>query len=136
MTVTRRLGGYTLNDETTDLAPINAKQRAAIVALLTTGDVSKAAQAAGVSRESLYRWLRDPRFKAELRQAEGDAMRGLARRLAGLGDLAADAMKDALDPGQPIGIRLRAADLVLTRGPALFELVNLVDRLERLEARL
>ena len=121
-----------MNDDLT----LNAKQRAAIVALLTTGDVTKAATAAGVSRESLYRWLRDPRFKAELRQAEGDAMRGLARRLAGLGDLAADSLSDALDPGQPIGIRLRAADLVLTRGPALFELVNLVDRLERLEARL
>ena len=112
---------------------LNAKQRAAIVALLTTGDVTKAATAAGVSRESLYRWLRDPRFKAELRQAEGDAMRGLARRLAGLGDLAADVLRDAMDPKSPIGIRLRATDLYLSRGPALLELVNVQDRLDALE---
>ena len=112
---------------------LNAKQRAAIVALLTTGDVTKAATAAGVSRESLYRWLRDPRFKAELRQAEGDAMRGLARRLAGLGDLAADVLRDAMDPKSPIGIRLRATDLYVSRGPALLELVNVQDRLDALE---
>ena len=116
-----------------DLKP---RQVAAIAALLATGKIPDASTAAGVSTKTVYAWLRQDAFKAELRQAESDALRGLARRLAGLGESAADALKDALDSEQNIGVRLRAADLVLSRGPALFELVNLVDRLERLEARL
>ena len=116
-----------------DLKP---RQVAAIAALLATGKIPDASTAAGVSTKTVYAWLRQDAFKAELRQAESDALRGLARRLAGLGESAADALKDALDSEQNIGVRLRAADLVLSRVPALFELVNLVDRLERLEARL
>ena len=116
-----------------DLKP---RQVAAIAALLATGKIPDASTAAGVSTKTVYAWLRQDAFKAELRQAESDALRGLARRLAGLGESAADALKDALDSEQNIGVRLRAADLVLSRGPALFELVNLVERLERLEARL
>ena len=116
-----------------DLKP---RQVAAIAALLATGKIPDASTAAGVSTKTVYAWLKQDAFKAELRQAESDALRGLARRLAGLGESAADALKDALDSEQNIGVRLRAADLVLSRGPALFELVNLVERLERLEARL
>ena len=136
MTVTRRLGGKTLGEKVTAEKDLKPRQAAAIAALLATGKIPDAAAAGGVSTKTVYAWLKQDAFKAELRQAESDAMRGLARRLAGLGDLAADALKDALDPGQPIGIRLRATDLVTARGPALFELFNLEERLERLEARL
>ena len=113
-----------------DLKP---RQVAAIAALLATGRIPDASTAAGVSTKTVYAWLRQDAFKAELRQAESDALRGLARRLAGLGESAADALKDALDSEQNIGVRLRAADLVLSRGPALLELVNVLERLEVLE---
>ena len=113
-----------------DLKP---RQVAAIAALLATGKIPDASTAAGVSTKTIYQWLRQDAFKAELRQAESDALRGLARRLAGLGESAADALKDALDSEQNIGVRLRAADLVLSRGPALLELVNVLERLEVLE---
>jgi hypothetical protein len=108
---------------------------AAVLALLTEGDASKAAAVAGVSRQSLYRWMKAPAFAAALRTAETEALRGLSRRLAGLGDAAADALQDALDEGQPIGIRLRAADLVTARGPALAEVTDLIERLEALYRR-
>lgn len=114
---------------------LTTKQRAAVLALLTEGDASKAAAVAGVSRQSLYRWMKDPAFAAALRTAEAEALRGLSRRLAGLGDAAANALQDALDDGQPIGIRLRAADLVTQRGPALAELTDIIARLEAIEAR-
>ena len=114
---------------------LTTKQRAAVVALLTTGDATKAAATAGVSRQSLYRWMGQDAFKQALRQAEGEALRGLARQLAGLGDAAAEALRDALDQSQPIGVRLRAADLVASRGPVLLELVDLLGRIEALEAQ-
>jgi hypothetical protein len=116
--------------------PLRPRQTAAIAALLNTGKVTDAAAAGGVTTKTVYAWLRQPDFSAALRAAEADALRSLSRRLAGLGEAAADALKDALDEDQPIGIRLRAADLVTARGPALAELTDLIARLEALEARL
>lgn len=116
--------------------PLTTKQMAAVTALLTKGDAAKAAAAAGVSRQTLYRWMRDPAFAEALRAAERDALRGLSKRLAGLGDLAADALRDALAPDQPPAIRLRAADLVIQRAPALVEAVDVYERLAALEEKL
>jgi hypothetical protein len=116
----------------TDLRP---RQMAAIAVLLTSGKIAEAAAAGGVTSKTIYAWLRQEAFSAALRAAEADAMRALARRLAGLGELAADAIADALDPKQPIGIRLRAADLVCSRGPAIIDLVDVQTRLAALEAK-
>lgn len=113
---------------------VTHKQRMAIAALLSDGDVSKAAAAAGVSRQTLYRWQRDDAFTAALRAAEGDAWRTLTRRMAGLGDAAATALRDALAEDQPIAVRLRAVALLTERGPALWELVDLEARIAALEA--
>ena len=113
---------------------LRPRQVAAIAALLASGKIADAATAGDVSPKTVYAWLRQDAFKAELRAAEGEAMRSLARRLAGLGELAADALKDALDPDQTMAIRLRAADLVTARGPVLLELVDLLSRVEALEA--
>lgn len=115
--------------------PLRPRQTAAIAALLNTGKVTDAAAAGGVTTKTVYAWLRQPDFSAALRAAEAEALRGLSRRLAGLGEAAANALQDALDEAQPIGIRLRAADLVTQRGPALAELTDIIARLEAVEAR-
>lgn len=113
---------------------LRPRQVAAIAALLATGKIGDAAAAGGVSSKTIYAWLKQPDFSAALRAAEGEALRSLARRLAGLGGAAADALRDALDEKQPIGVRLRAADLVTQRGPALLELTDLLERVAALEA--
>src|SRR5436190_1559367 len=59
-----------------DLTP---KQRKAVEALLTTGEVSGAAEAAGVSRDTVYRWLKAPAFLAAVREAEARGLRALER---------------------------------------------------------
>lgn len=112
---------------------LRPRQTAAIAALLASGKVTDAAAAGGVTTKTVYAWLKQPDFSAALRTAESEALRGLSRRLAGLGDAAADALRDALDEGQPIGARLRAADLVTQRGPALLELTDLIERIAALE---
>ena len=60
---------------------LSTKKRRAIVALLECPRIEDAAQSAGVSDRTIYRWLRDPVFVAELHQAEttalGDAIRSL-----------------------------------------------------------
>lgn len=121
----------TQNDTENELSP---RQRRALEVLCTGGKVAVAAKEAGVSRVTLSRWQREPVFAAELRRLEGESLRALGRRLLGLGEKAGTALEDALGDDMPIGARLRAADLVTSRGPALAELTTLIERIEALEA--
>lgn len=112
---------------------LSPAQRKAIECLLTTGNITAAALAADVNRNTLYRWMRDETFAAELQTAEAEAVQGLSRVLAGLGDSAAAALKDALDSGQKITVRLRAAEIVTDRLLKIRELVELEQRIAALE---
>ena len=82
----------------------------------------------------MYRWLKDPAFTVELRKVDGESLKRLGRRLLALADQAAKALEDCLAPEQPAGVRLRVAQIVCERGPALSELTAVVERLEALEA--
>lgn len=108
-------------------------QRKTIETLMTTGNVTAAAAAAGVNRGTVYRWMADDVFVSELRSAEQLAVEGLSRSLAGLGDLASSALRDALAPGQKITVRLRAAEIVTDRLLKIRELVELEQRIKTLE---
>jgi len=114
-----------------DLTP---RQRRAVVALLTTGDVTAAAKEAGVSRESLYRWMKQPAFLAAVREAEASALDELSRMLVRLGRTAAGTLAKAMgDPKAPYPTRVRAADAVLGRLLQLRELATLEARVTELE---
>ena len=111
-----------------------AKQRRAVAALLTTGDVSTAAKETGVSRETLHRWLRQPAFLAAVRAAEAAALDELSRSLVGLGRTAAGTLEAAMgDATAPWATRVRAADAVLGRLLQLRELATLEARVAELE---
>lgn len=112
---------------------ISPKQRKAIESLLTSGSVEAAATTANVSRDTLYRWMKDPTFIAELRLVEAEAVQGLSRCLVGLGEQATKALRDALDEKQPITIRIRAAETVTDRLLKIRELVEIESRLSALE---
>ena len=111
------------------------KQRRAIPALLASPTVESAAVIAGVSRESLYRWLRtDPLFRAELHAAEAEALAESTRRLVNLSGQALDTITEVMtDETAPAAVRLRAADTVLARLLQLRELVTLEGRITALE---
>ncbi len=107
-----------------------------MAALLVSRDVRSAATAAGVSERSLWRWLQDPQFTQELHQAESEAINTAARRLIGLSDLALNFLNDLLeDPTAAPGLRVRAADLVLTTLLKLREFAVLEARISELEAK-
>jgi len=111
-----------------------AKQRRAVAALLTTGDVSAAARETGVSRETLHRWMRQPAFLEAVREAEADALDELSRSLVRLGRTATGTLEAAMgDPAAPWPTRVRAADAVLGRLLQLRELATLETRVAELE---
>ncbi len=75
---------------------LTPKQRKAIESLLTNCDTTQAAKAAGVSRETLYRWQREELFRAALNDATRQALEGLSRSLIVLGDAAVNALEETL----------------------------------------
>ncbi len=113
---------------------LSAKQRRALEALLTTGEVLAAAQVAGVTRETLHRWLRQPQFLSAVRAAEAQALDDLSRVLVRLGRTAAGTLAKAMsDPTTPASTRVRAADATLGRLLQLRELATLEARVVELE---
>ncbi len=113
---------------------LTPKQRKAVEALLTTGEVVEAAQAAGVSRDTLYRWLKAPVFQRAVRQAEAQALDDLSRLLVRLGRTAVATLAKAMsDATVPPASRVRAADAALSRLLQLRELATLEARLTALE---
>lgn len=98
-----------------------SKRRALVAALLTAPNALEAARAAGVSESTAHRWLRDPAFLAEVRQAEDRAIGAAVRRLIGLSGAAADVLGELLTDGTPAA-RLRAA-------------LGVFDALQKLEDR-
>lgn len=115
-------------------SPLSGKQRKAVEALLTAGDVSAAAQTVGCSRETLHRWLKQPGFQTAVREAEAQALDELSRLLVRLGRTAATSLaKGMTDGSTPPATRVRAADAVLGRLLQLRELATLEARVTELE---
>lgn len=113
---------------------LTPKQRKAVEALLVTGDVTSAAREAGVSRESVYRWLKQPLFLEAVRDAEARALDELSRLLVRLGRTAATTLEEAMSAeSTPVATRVRAADVVLGRLLQLRELATLETRVAELE---
>lgn len=115
---------------------LSSKQRRAVEALLTTGEVSGAADAARVSRDTVYRWLKQPLFVAAVREAEARALDDLSRVLVRLGRTAAGTLAKAMtDPETAAATRVRAADATLSRLLQLRELATLEARVRALEVQ-
>src|SRR5688572_21353545 len=113
---------------------LTPKQRKAVEALLATGEVTAAAQAAGVSRETLHRWLKHPPFLEAVREAEAKAVDDLSRLLIRLGRTATATLAKAMtDASVPWATRVRAADASLSRLLQLRELATLEARVAELE---
>lgn len=115
---------------------VTPRQRKAIEALLTQGSVKGAAEAAGVSRETIYRWMKRDWFRAALKEAEQVALESLGRALVRLGEKATQTLEEAMDGAGHESTKVRAADIVLARLLQLRELVDLEARVAALEERL
>ena len=75
---------------------LTTNQRKALAALLAEPTVRDAAKRAGLGETTLYRYLRDPDFTAELRQRQDEILTATTSALAGLSQDAIGALGEAL----------------------------------------
>lgn len=113
-------------------ATLSANQRKALSAMLTNSGMTKAAAACGLSRWTLYRYLRDPAFKTELNRRQ-DAV--LAAATSALAEKAGDAVETlglVLVDGEASASAKTSAALGILR--TVYDLVGVREVLERLTA--
>ncbi|HXS99015.1 MAG TPA: hypothetical protein VN736_30680 [Candidatus Limnocylindrales bacterium] len=110
------------------------KKEEAIHALLSSRSVEDAAEAAGVARTTLLRWLKVPEFQAAYREARRAAVSQANARLQQASSAAAATLlRIMLDPQAPAAARVRAATRVLDAARYTLESEDLEVRLSALE---
>lgn len=110
-------------------------QLKALHALLEQTTVRRASVACQCSERQLFRYLEQPGFRAELARLEGQILGDSVRRLTVLSSQAVDVLEDVMySPSQEgAGLKLRAAGLILDNVLKLRELLDLEERVSRLE---
>lgn len=115
----------------------NKSQVKVLDALLSGASVQDAAQLASVSRRQVYRYLRQPGFVAQLRQAQGEHLNALGVRLGVLGQDALSVLCGVMnDAEQNAGVRRLAARDVLDFTLRFYELASYEARLAVVEEKL
>jgi AcrR family transcriptional regulator len=111
------------------------RRKLQLVQALAAGlSVTEAAERAGISPRTAYRYLRDEAVVQALQSIERELLQTLARRLATLAVRATEALERALqDDGVPWSVRVRAADALLDHAEKLAYLARLEERVAELE---
>ncbi len=104
----------------------------ALIALLSTNTVKEAATSAGLSIDTLYRYLRDHDFKKEYRAHRRDLMEATIGRLQYATDEATVTLRRNMSCGNP-GNEIRASQIILENASKGVETVDILERLEALE---
>ena len=117
---------------------LNSRKIRVLNAMLCSRSVEDAANLAGVSTTTIFRWLReDEHFKAEYRKNSSQLMEVALRRLKQICSVAIETLASIMADGEATSAsRVTAARATLELTLKIDEHRDLVDRVERLETRL
>jgi hypothetical protein len=116
--------------------PLNRNQKRAIRALLQHKTIGGAADAIGLNRRTITRYLEDPAFRHALTQAESDLIDEAGRRLISGQDEALDALQELISKAEKDSDRRLAAQAWLDFTLRWRELINVEERLTALQANI
>lgn len=114
---------------------LNRKQEQAIAALLSASSIKAAASECGIAEVTLWRWLQIPDFQAAYRAARRQVVERAVSELQGACGEAVGTLKRNLTCENP-AVEIRAAQIILEQGIKGVELMDLQERVERLETLL
>ena len=113
---------------------LSARQRKFVTAMLTSPTIGGAAEAAGVTERTAYRYLNDPAVKTALSSALDDALsQATTRAVAAMTEALSTLEAIHSDADAPAGARVSAARAILDAGPRLREALDLAERVATLE---
>jgi transposase-like protein len=114
---------------------LTRKQDDAIAALLSTATIKDAAAACNVGVATLYRWLQLPEFAAAYRTARREVVEHAITELQSATSEAVATLKRNLNCRNE-AVEVRAASIVLEQAIKGVELMDLQERIEKLETRI
>ena len=113
---------------------ISPAQSRFVNAMLTERDIQSAADVAGITAKTGYRWAKLPEIEAAIKNATSNTLDGTMRRLVALGDLALDVLESILrDDEATYNAKLRAVEIWASKSLVWCELVDIEGRLSKLE---
>ena len=115
-----------------DALTLTPKQEAAIFALLEAGTIESAALSVGVSRTSLWAWMKIEPFRNRLTDARAELFREGMSALKGSMSKAAGVLVKLMD-SKSENVRRLAASAILGLGLKANESIEIEERLSRLE---
>ena len=113
---------------------LTPNQQRAIAALLSSKTVKEAAEEAGVSRSTVYTYLRDKDFSKELRKAQSAAIDAAASRLAAGLSEAIEELSRLIKNADSDSVKRLACSDWISFALRLREFSELESRIEALEA--
>ncbi len=114
---------------------LSRKQEAAIAALLSAPTIKDAARGCDVSEVTLWRWLQLAEFAAAYRAARRQVVERAVSELQAATGEAVETLKRNLHCEQA-NVEIRAAQIILEQAIKGVELIDLQERIERLEERM
>jgi hypothetical protein len=114
---------------------LTRKHEQAIAALLSTPSIPAAAKVVGIGEATLWRWLQLPDFQAAYRAARRQVVERAVSELQAACGEAVETLKRNLHCENP-GVEIRAAQIILEQAVKGVELIDLQERVERLESLL
>ena len=113
---------------------MNAKQIRLLTAMLEESTISKAAEKAGITRATAYKYLKNKTFQTELnrRRSEcvGDAVRYLQSKLALCNETLVKIIKSDDTSDQ---VKINAINSIYTNVKSMVETADILERLNEIE---
>jgi hypothetical protein len=116
---------------------LTVKQEQALIALLDCGEIKQAAETAGVTKVTLWRWLQLSAFQSRYRAARRQIVETAIAQLQSDCTVAVRVLREvAEDKEAPASSRVAAARTIIEQSVSAIELLDLQERVEMLEQAL
>jgi hypothetical protein len=104
-----------------------------IAALLTHPSIEAAAKSIGIGTATAWRWMKDPKFAEQYRDARREAMRHTTARLQEAAREAVECLREVQRAGESESARVSAARTILEQALKAVDLEDVQQRLDALE---
>ena len=119
------------------MTKMTAKKTAFLKAMLEESTITKAAQKAGIARDTAYRYLKDPDFTQELTKKRSECINDAVRFLQGKLTFCSETLVQIIEnPRTADQVKINAINAIFMNCKALTETAEILDRLQQIEANL
>ena len=135
-------GGLQKRTKSYNLAPdirkddcLTTKQTAFLKAMLEESTIKKAAEKAGISRDTAYKYLKNENFQAELNKRRSECVTDTVRFLQSKLSLCSETLVNIVEnPETGAQIKINAINAIFANCKALLETTEILQKMAELEA--